>query len=102
MKKNEINQLLDSDSLIGSMIFREDKEIKSMLGWAENIEFQNSFSEGFAAYEQGDWGVAKRKLELCREMRGDDGPSSTLLHYMAEFGFRAPDSWRGYRELTEK
>ncbi len=102
MKKNEINQMLENDSMVGMNIFREDKEIKSMIGWAENIEFQQIFSEGFNAYVNGNWELARMKLEKSKEIRGDDGPSSTLLHYMAETGFRAPDSWRGYRELTEK
>jgi len=31
-----------------------------------------------------------------------DGPSLTLLDVMQEHGFRAPATWAGYRELTEK
>jgi hypothetical protein len=31
-----------------------------------------------------------------------DGPSKTLLNYMQQFDFDAPDDWKGYRELTDK
>ncbi len=31
-----------------------------------------------------------------------DGPSETLLAFMAGHGYQAPEDWRGYRELTEK
>ena len=31
-----------------------------------------------------------------------DGPSATLLKFMAAHEFTAPFSWKGYRELTDK
>ena len=31
-----------------------------------------------------------------------DGPSETLLGFMATHSYQAPADWRGYRELTEK
>lgn len=31
-----------------------------------------------------------------------DGPSETLLRFMGGHGFRPPEDWRGFRELTEK
>ncbi len=31
-----------------------------------------------------------------------DGPSKTLLRYMNEFNFVAPNTWKGYRPLTSK
>jgi hypothetical protein len=31
-----------------------------------------------------------------------DGPTNTLMKYMAEYNFEAPKTWRGYRELVEK
>lgn len=32
----------------------------------------------------------------------EDGPSSTLLEYMSQYNFNAPENWPGYRELSEK
>jgi hypothetical protein len=61
------------------------------------------------AYLAGDWADARRRLEACLHARRDgdgrplvDGPSQTLLEFMAGHSFRAPSSWAGYRELTEK
>ena len=47
-------------------------------------------AQGFAAYKAGQWGEARRHLEECKWARQDaegtplqDGPSTTLLDYMA-------------------
>ena len=31
-----------------------------------------------------------------------DGPSCTLLDFMKEHDFKAPEDWQGYRQLSEK
>ena len=31
-----------------------------------------------------------------------DGPIKTLLNFMKEYKFQAPEKWNGFRELTEK
>ena len=31
-----------------------------------------------------------------------DGPSNTLLNFMATYDYAAPFTWKGFRELTEK
>ena len=33
---------------------------------------------------------------------GNDGPSMTILNYMSNFDFDAPEEWKGYRELVDK
>ena len=38
----------------------------------------------------------------CARVARPDGPSQTLLAFMGEHNFKAPDGWSGYRELTEK
>ena len=65
--------------------------------------------QGFAAYKAGHWGEARRHLEETKWLRQSaegtplqDGPSATLLDYMAHLDYTAPFTWRGYRELTEK
>lgn len=32
----------------------------------------------------------------------DDGPMASLMNVMAEYKFKAPSDWPGYRVLTEK
>lgn len=65
--------------------------------------------QGFAAYKAGDWEGARCILEQTKWIRQtvlgqplQDGPSTTLLDYMAHFDYVAPFTWKGYRELTEK
>ena len=77
--------------------------------WAVDADFLQRFGEGFSAYQQGEWQKACTILGETRGMRrsvtGDtvvDGPSQTLLDYMAGHDNQKPDNWRGYRELTEK
>ena len=57
----------------------------------------------------GNWASARQALSELRTARKDasgagivDGPSNTLLEFMAVHKFEAPPSWPGYRELTEK
>lgn len=41
-------------------------------------------------------------IEKAKLIKPNDGPSSTLITVMQEYGFKAPSDWKGYRELTEK
>ncbi len=57
----------------------------------------------------GDWTTARGFLERSNTymletcpILGGDGPSQTLLRYMANQNFEAPASWKGYRPLTAK
>ena len=76
-------------------------------------EFVVTFSEGFRFYVSGDWTLAKERLEAAdRIMRENtrllnlivtgDGPSLTLLRFMAESDWTAPKDWKGFRPLTAK
>jgi len=72
-------------------------------------DFLDCFKEGIGLYLGGDWEQAKVLLERADSMMlelapalGGDGPSKTLLRYMAAEGFKSPASWKGYRPLTSK
>jgi hypothetical protein len=42
-------------------------------------------------------------LDKAKTMLGsDDGPSITLLNFMSNYDFDAPEEWKGYRELVDK
>ncbi len=65
--------------------------------------------QGFTAYREGSWLQARHVLEQTKFMRRTlmgqpllDGPSATLLNFMATHEYTAPFSWKGYRELTDK
>lgn len=77
--------------------------------WGVSEAFLSRFRDGFRAYQSGDWPAAKGILLECnaarRSLVGEplgDGPSTTLLEFMAKHAFTAPENWRGYRELTDK
>mmetsp|Transcript_49471 Transcript_49471/g.115712 ORF Transcript_49471/g.115712 Transcript_49471/m.115712 type:complete len:873 (+) Transcript_49471:116-2734(+) len=69
-------------------------------------KFFDLFMKGYLNYEAGEWDVARVVLEQTRTMLGRiDGPSRTLLDFMAGFEFESshvpPKGWPGHRELPE-
>ena len=55
------------------------------------------------SYLDGHWLLAKGRFAAAVYARGaSDGPSETLLRYMASHNFQAPSNWPGFRELTDK
>ena len=44
----------------------------------------------------------KIKFLDCLKIYENDGPSSTILDYMKEFEFKAPNDWAGYRKFSSK
>jgi class 3 adenylate cyclase len=72
-------------------------------------DFRAMFRDGVNAYLAGDWPLAKIYFEKANKMirttapmlKGD-GPSLTLLEYMAKFDYQCPMHWKGYRQLTDK
>ena len=81
-----------------------------MSTWDVTTHFLKRFQQGFELYRSGQWMEARTILEETRTMRKHhstaevllDGPSSTLLAVMEQHKNVAPESWAGFRELTEK
>ena len=67
-----------------------------------NRLFRHVFRFGINSYLQGEWKLAKNFLERCSSLKSTDKPTLVILNYMAKFNFKAPDTWKGCRELTEK
>ena len=65
-------------------------------------EFFQLFAKGVQDYLAGNWSVARDALNRCEELRGEDGPTKSLLRVMGNHGFEAPSDWKGYRMLTDK
>lgn len=71
-------------------------------------EFLTTFQQGLDQYISGDWANAKGKFEQATflmsqvENMSGDGPSLTLLRYMAAHNWQVPSTWKGYRPLTSK
>ena len=82
--------------------FRLDVQLISMRK-AVNPKFTSKFNEGFESYLKGQWPEARRDLLHALQVKGEeDGPTRTLLAYMADLADTAPPAWAGCRELTEK
>lgn len=67
-------------------------------------EFFKVYEKGLNLYIKGDWPQAKEVFEQSMNfLEGHkDGPSETLLNYMKNRNFTAPEGWKGIRKLTSK
>ncbi|CAD8047282.1 unnamed protein product [Paramecium primaurelia] len=97
IKKVENNQIQIAD------LFQTDEEL--VLARAPFIqEFYDYWDQGFQHYINGQWEKAlpifTKTLSMIPEHK--DGPSNTLLEVLHSNGNKAPNYWKGYRELTEK
>ena len=65
-------------------------------------EFKRVFEEGVDFYIKGDWEQARNRIDKCMGIHSGDGPCNSLSRVMDKEGGKAPDDWRGFRELTSK
>jgi len=85
-------------------IWRTDSELLALKSHLSD-EFLVAFKEGVKNYVNGNWEKSREVLEQCHQDMADyggDGPSCTLLSYMASFDFIPPPGWEGFRPLTNK
>lgn len=75
---------------------------KQMLKYARPSIFNVVFKDGFEAYIGGDWELAGKKFDECLNFFENDGPTKTLLKFIKEHNFQAPNNWQGFRALTSK
>jgi class 3 adenylate cyclase len=64
-------------------------------------DFTHVYIQGFKAYKDGDWALARQQLEGALQLKNGDGPSKALLKYMKTTKFQAPSSWAGVHELDD-
>ena len=88
--KNALNNLIKLE---------HDIEIKSILNVDE--VFKDKFQSGFDNYILGNWEISKTTFEGILSSCNDT-PSEVLLNFIQKYNYKAPDDWKGYRELTEK
>jgi class 3 adenylate cyclase len=84
-----------------SSLWETDQELLHLTR-NHNPEFYQKFRLGFDGYVKGNWQIAKTQFETCLELDPNDGPTKTLLNYLKECNYKAPEDWTGYRILTEK
>jgi hypothetical protein len=88
-----------SDDYDPAGVFLNDGDIMTA-----RSKYPSSFFENYGVavrnYDAGEWEVAREFFLLTQDMLGDvDMPSSCLLNYMAEFDFKCPNNWQGYRHF---
>lgn len=62
-------------------------------------EFNATFHQAFLAYKSGDWQTAVEKLNQCKAMFPNDGPTISLYKYIASMNCHPPPNWEGVRDL---
>lgn len=99
--RDSLRRSLTTNKITPIQLFRKSKDIKLMRqSFVE--EFFNSFKRASQAYIKGNWGECKQHLDVCSKYQPKDGPSATLLSVIGETNFVAPETWEGFRELTDK
>lgn len=93
--------LMDKDGRQIRIDFSTDKRCRQL---REGIDpdFFSRFEKGVEDYLAGNWPAAKENFKMCQKLYEKDGPTKLLLRILEEKNFAAPDTWPGYRELTEK
>lgn len=87
--------------------FEEDSDLLDLRKHV-TPDFTANFGKGISAYLAGDWSIARVFLQKSDEYMSQvegfdgDGPSRTLLKYMGERDYQAPEDWAGFRPLTAK
>ena len=62
-------------------------------------EFNETFHNAFLAYKSGDWQTAVEKLNQCKVMFPNDGPTHSLYQYIESMNCHPPPNWEGVRDL---
>lgn len=62
--------------------------------------FESNWAMLIAAYETGNWEACREALAEAIRLRPCDGPAKVLMQVMAEHDYKAPESWKGHRELS--
>jgi class 3 adenylate cyclase len=64
--------------------------------------FYEKFREGFNNYISGNWEKSYKLFKDAIFLDPNDGPTKTLMNFIKKNNKKAPDNWKGYRELTSK
>ncbi|KAH7331499.1 hypothetical protein KP509_20G036800 [Ceratopteris richardii] len=65
-------------------------------------EYKRTFEAAVDDYIDGKWHEALDKLHWCQHLWPTDKPIEVLITFMASHKNMVPETWKGYRELTEK
>lgn len=111
-ERNQLKAQIESGELDIRSLLLNDDDISQMRVNYTN-EFHREWNTAINNYFRGEWvkakdglnktlTMAKRNALTRAEQVPEDGPSRTILNFMAKTGFEKPDDWIGVRELSEK
>eukprot|EP01022_Parablepharisma_sp_SALTPOND_P000907 TRINITY_DN105229_c0_g1_i1.p1 TRINITY_DN105229_c0_g1~~TRINITY_DN105229_c0_g1_i1.p1 ORF type:complete len:900 (-),score=85.31 TRINITY_DN105229_c0_g1_i1:1091-3790(-) len=92
--------IVKNDTNATYALYTDDKDLKSMREDL-NQAFIENFKEGYNNYIEGKWDIALQYINAALKENPNDGPSMVLKNYMERRG-KAPEDWKGYRELSQK
>lgn len=95
--------LVDSNGMQTMPTIDAEGSIFAPLKLYQNPDFVQLYDDGVVAYLAGNWSEAKSCLEKANALKDDcDKPCQLLLRVMGSKNFKAPETWKGFRELTSK
>ena len=99
-KKMKLEAMIDEYGAVTPIIL--EKESYMELIRQRSFEFNDSWKNGIECYKSGDWKNANMYFQTCSKIDPNDGPTKILLDYIKSRKLKAPDGWKGVRELTSK
>jgi len=115
-KKRERIELRKSRDLLKEKLFSGEWDVKTLIMQEDDMmmirkrypnDFFREWNAGVNAYLRGEWTSAQKRLSKTLRMLSTSGtewidhPSQTLLNFMQKYDFVAPESWRGFRDISE-
>lgn len=100
MKRNKIRENAFSGDCEVSKLFMVDKDIQLMTK-PFSQQFREQYRKAYNLYIKGDWPEAKVQFEATKKLvkEAPDPLSDNHLKTMAEYNFKAPKDWQGWREI---
>lgn len=100
IRKNLLDLLLTEKQSVANLLRHNQVIQLARLKYTQ--KFYQLWDTGFQSYLSGDWPQAARFIAEASNEIGGDGPARVLLDLMGLRNNKAPQDWKGFRELKEK
>eukprot|EP00340_Litonotus_pictus_P011572 CAMPEP_0170536760 /NCGR_PEP_ID=MMETSP0209-20121228/102327_1 /TAXON_ID=665100 ORGANISM="Litonotus pictus, Strain P1" /NCGR_SAMPLE_ID=MMETSP0209 /ASSEMBLY_ACC=CAM_ASM_000301 /LENGTH=997 /DNA_ID=CAMNT_0010838161 /DNA_START=1592 /DNA_END=4585 /DNA_ORIENTATION=+ len=100
-RKAEILKTLRAENSLLPMM-NNNKEFKDLIKTKKGKLFYKTFAEGLESYVKGDWDNAYERLNDCKYIDDEDGPTLNLIEFIEKHDRICPDDWKGCRKLMSK
>ena len=103
IKKNELFAEHKRTEMSMDKIYLErSKGLNELLKAPKNKTFLKCFTSGYDLYIKGEWEKAYHQLKQALFIDWNDGPTNSLINYIEQNNKKAPQDWKGYRNLLSK